>query len=230
MQEHILIVEDDPAIQDMLSIAFSMTHFKIYQAEDVRAAQLIMADHRPDIILLDWMMPEVSGIEFARRLKKSQETQDIPILMLTARGEEDDRLRGFDVGVDDYITKPFSPKELMARISAVLRRVKGYSQLQTIESGQLKILPDEHRVFVGDSELNIGPTEYKLLHFFMTNIERVFSRAQLLDRVWGGSVYIEERTIDVHIRRLRKILAESGYDYMVQTVRGVGYRFSAQGS
>jgi two-component system phosphate regulon response regulator PhoB len=230
VQEHILIVEDDPAIQDMLSIAFSMTHFKIYQAEDVRAAQLIMADHRPDIILLDWMMPEVSGIEFARRLKKSQETQDIPILMLTARGEEDDRLRGFDVGVDDYITKPFSPKELMARISAVLRRVKGYSQLQTIESGQLKILPDEHRVFVGDSELNIGPTEYKLLHFFMTNIERVFSRAQLLDRVWGGSVYIEERTIDVHIRRLRKILAESGYDYMVQTVRGVGYRFSAQGS
>jgi len=229
-QYRVLIVEDDEAIQEMLSIAFTSADFILDQVLEVQAATTRMADRRPDIILLDWMLPGTSGIEFARRLKKDDSTRDIPILMLTAKGEEEDRLRGFDVGIDDYITKPFSPKEVIARIHAVLRRVKGYTQSQVLEFKGLKILLAEHRVFAHDQALTIGPTEYKLLHFFMTHIERVFSRAQLLDRVWGGNVYLEERTVDVHIRRLRNALAIGGFACYVQTVRGVGYRFSGASS
>ena len=227
-QYRILIVEDDEAVQEMLGIAFMSTGFILDQALNVQVATVCMADHRPDIILLDWMLPETSGIEFARRLKKAESHRDIPILMLTAKGEEEDRLRGFETGVDDYITKPFSPKELIARIHAVLRRVKGYTQAQVLEFDGLKILLAEHRVFANGQALTVGPTEYKLLYFFMTHVERVFSRAQLLDRVWGGNVYLEERTVDVHIRRLRNVLAEHGFERFVQTVRGVGYRFSGR--
>jgi two-component system phosphate regulon response regulator PhoB len=183
--------------------------------------------HRvPDLILLDWMLPGMSGLDFARRLRRDEMTREIPIIMLTARGEENDRVNGLDAGVDDYVVKPFSTRELLARIKAVMRRSQSETEQGTVELGGLKIDGPAHRVYAGDRPVPIGPTEYRLLYFFMTHPERVYSRGQLLDHVWGGNVYVEERTVDVHIRRLRKTLEPFALDALVQTVRGSGYRFS----
>ena len=196
-------------------------------AGDAREAQNAIADRVPDLILLDWMLPGTSGLELARRWRKDAMTRDVPIIMLTARGEENDRVGGLEAGVDDYVVKPFSARELLARIRAVLRRSREDDEDGSVQVGSLRIDGAAHRVFAGDTPVPIGPTEYRLLHFFMTHPERVYSRSQLLDHVWGGSVYVEERTVDVHIRRLRKTLEPHKLDPMVQTVRGAGYRFSA---
>ena len=195
-------------------------------AADAEDAQKVLDDNLPDLILLDWMLPGISGVEWARRLKKEPIYRDIPIILLTARGEEEDKVRGLEIGADDYVSKPFSPKELVARIRAVLRRsgkIQGQAQ---ITLGDLMLDTEQHRLSIGDKQLEVSPTEFRLMHFFMTHPDKVYSRTQLLDQVWGRSVYIEERTIDVHIRRLRKILEEYGREDLVQTVRGFGYRFS----
>ncbi|MDQ6960331.1 MAG: phosphate regulon transcriptional regulator PhoB [Mariprofundaceae bacterium] len=229
MPAKILIVEDEPAIREMVGMALSRAHYDIVEAGDSAAALLAIADHDPDLILLDWMLPDSSGIDLARRLKKEAPTQHVPIIMLTARGEETDKIRGLETGADDYITKPFSPRELVARIKAVLRRSAPQADGEIIEAGGLRMDSASHRVTANGEALEIGPTEYRLLYYFMTHPERVYSREQLLDRVWGRNVYVEERTIDVHIRRLRKVLARHGHDRFIQTVRGAGYRFSTQG-
>lgn len=226
MQPNILIVEDEAPIREMLHLALNKADFVVIEAADVHQAKILIFNHLPDLILLDWMLPGVSGIEFASQLKKDPKTQEIPIIMLTARGEEGDKIRGLEVGADDYVTKPFSPRELIARIKAVLRRVSTSSEQLLVK--ELQLYPAEHRVMIGEKEVQMGPTEFRLLHFFMQHPERVYSRNQVLDQVWGGNVYIEERTVDVHIRRLRKALASYGYDHLVQTVRGVGYRFSVR--
>jgi two-component system phosphate regulon response regulator PhoB len=226
MQKCILIVEDEPAIRDMVAFALRKAGMDPVHAGDARAAQGMIAERVPDLILLDWMLPGTSGLELARRLRKEDLTRSVPIIMLTARGEETDRVGGFEAGVDDYVVKPFSPRELIARINAVMRRTHGADGEGVIELGGLKIDSAAHRVYAGDVTIPIGPTEYRLLHFFMTHAERVYTRSQLLDYVWGGSVYVEERTVDVHIRRLRKTLEPFHCDGLVQTVRGAGYRFS----
>ncbi len=226
MQKCILIVEDEPAIRDMVAFALRKAGMDPVHAADARAAQGMIAERVPDLILLDWMLPGTSGLELARRLRKEELTRGVPIIMLTARGEETDRVGGFEAGVDDYVVKPFSPRELIARINAVMRRTHGTDSDGIIEVGGLKIDSAAHRVYAGDVTVPIGPTEYRLLHFFMTHAERVYTRSQLLDYVWGGSVYVEERTVDVHIRRLRKTLEPFRFDGLVQTVRGAGYRFS----
>ncbi|MGN6513081.1 MAG: phosphate regulon transcriptional regulator PhoB [Lysobacteraceae bacterium] len=234
MQKRILIVEDEPAIRDMVAFALRKDDFEPVAAGDGREAQAAIADRVPDLILLDWMLPGgSSGLDLARRWRREALTRDVPIIMLTARGEENDRVGGLEAGVDDYVIKPFSTRELLARIRAVLRRAREDDADGSVRVGALRIDGAAHRVFAeaagGREPLAVGPTEYRLLHFFMTHPERVYSRAQLLDHVWGGSVYVEERTVDVHIRRLRKALEPSGLDAMVQTVRGAGYRFSAAG-
>ncbi|MGY1425344.1 phosphate regulon transcriptional regulator PhoB [Lysobacter sp. A289] len=230
MQKHILIVEDEPAIRDMVAFALRKGDYNPVHAGDARQAQAAIADRVPDLILLDWMLPGTSGLELARRWRKDALTREVPIIMLTARGEENDRVGGLEAGVDDYVVKPFSARELLARIRAVLRRSREDDEDGSIRAGSLRIDGAAHRVFatVGGEEqpVQIGPTEYRLLHFFMTHAERVYSRSQLLDHVWGGSVYVEERTVDVHIRRLRKTLEPYTLDGMIQTVRGTGYRFS----
>lgn len=226
--QHILVVEDELAIREMLRLALKRAGFTVEEAADVRQAHDFMSKRLPELIILDWMLPGISGIELARQLKKKTQTQQIPIIMLTARGEEEDKIRGLEVGADDYVTKPFSPRELIARIKAVLRRISTEYDNEQLVINELQLYPEEHRVMVGDQEVTMGPTEFKLLHFFMRHPERVYSRNQVLDQVWGNNVYIEERTVDVHIRRLRKALALSGYDQLIQTVRGVGYRFSAR--
>lgn len=223
----VLIVDDEPAIREMIAVALEMADYECLEAADAREAHALIIDRQPDIILLDWMLPGTSGIELARRLKKEETTADIPIIMLTAKVEEDNKIRGLEVGADDYITKPFSPRELVARLKAVLRRATPPGIDAPIEVDGLTLDPTSHRVTAGDSILNVGPTEYRLLQFFMTHQERVYTRSQLLDQVWGGNVYVEERTVDVHIRRLRKALGER-HDYLIQTVRGAGYRFSTQ--
>jgi two-component system phosphate regulon response regulator PhoB len=228
MQKRILIVEDEASIRDMVAFALRKAGMQPVHAEDARVAQLAIADAVPDLILLDWMLPGMTGLELARRLSREDLTRDVPIIMLTARGEEMDRVNGLEAGVDDYVVKPFSTRELIARIKAVLRRSQGEDGNGVVELGGLKIDGPAHRVFAGGELLAIGPTEYRLLYFFMTHPERVYSRTQLLDHVWGGSVYVEERTIDVHIRRLRKLLEPSRLDGLVQTVRGAGYRFSTR--
>jgi len=228
MAAKILIVEDEPAIREMIAFALSRAGYEVGEANDVSEAQLAIADQIPDLIILDWMLPVTSGIDYARRLRREEPTQRIPIIMLTARGDESDKLRGLDVGADDYITKPFSTRELVARIRAVLRRYAPQTETDSIEVEGLRINSASHRVTANGEVLEMGPTEYRLLYFFMTNAERVFSRSQVLDRVWGGNVYVEERTVDVHIRRLRKVLAQQGFDRYIQTVRGAGYRFSKQ--
>jgi two-component system phosphate regulon response regulator PhoB len=228
MAVNILLVEDEPAIQQMVGMALRKSGYDVAMASDVTEAQIQIAGQLPDLMLLDWMLPGISGVEYARQLKKSDLTREVPIIMLTARGEESDKIRGFDSGADDYVTKPFSPRELVARINAVLRRASPHATAEVIEVGGLRLDAAGHRVTAGDELLPMGPTEYRLLHFFMTHPERVYSRAQLLDRVWGGDVYVEERTVDVHILRLRKVLAAHGYDRLIQTVRGAGYRFSMQ--
>ncbi|MDD1627337.1 MAG: phosphate regulon transcriptional regulator PhoB [Methylococcaceae bacterium] len=223
---NILVVEDEDAIRGMLIMILEQSGFTPIAAADAEEAQKALDDNLPDLILLDWMLPGISGVEWARRLKKEPIYRDIPIILLTARGEEEDKVRGLEIGADDYMTKPFSPKELVARIRAVLRRsgkIQGQAQ---IILGDLILDTEQHRLSIGDKQLEVSPTEFRLMHFFMTHPDKVYSRTQLLDQVWGRSVYIEERTIDVHIRRLRKILEEYGREDLVQTVRGFGYRFS----
>ena len=222
MQKRILIVDDEPAIREMVAYALRKGDYEPVHACDAREAQTAIAEKVPDLILLD-----ASGLELARRWRKDEMTRDVPIIMLTARGEENDRVSGLESGVDDYVVKPFSARELLARIRAVMRRSREDEDDGSVTVGGLRIDGAAHRVFAGDQPLHVGPTEYRLLHFFMTHAERVYTRTQLLDHVWGGNVYVEERTVDVHIRRLRKALEPFRLDDMVQTVRGSGYRFSA---
>jgi two-component system phosphate regulon response regulator PhoB len=228
VQKRILIVDDEPSIRDMVAFAIRRSGWEPVHAADTQAAELAIAERIPDLILLDWMLPGQSGLDYARRLRRDQLTREIPIIMLTAKGEEGDRVGGLEAGVDDYVVKPFSTRELVARIKAVFRRSRGESGEGSVELGGLRIDTVAHRVFVGETPVPIGPTEYRLLHFFMTHPERVYTRSQLLDHVWGGTVYVEERTVDVHIRRLRKTLEPFAKEAMVQTVRGVGYRFSVK--
>jgi two-component system phosphate regulon response regulator PhoB len=231
VQKRILIVDDEPAIREMVAFALRKGDYDPAHAGDAREAQASIADHVPDLILLDWMLPGTSGLELARRWRRDALTREVPIIMLTARGEENDRVGGLEAGVDDYVVKPFSARELLARIRAVMRRSREDDEDGSVRIGTLRIDGAAHRVFAqspgGDQPVPSGPTEYRLLHFFMTHPERVYTRSQLLDHVWGGSVYVEERTVDVHIRRLRKTLEPALLDNMVQTVRGAGYRFSA---
>ena len=208
-------------------MALEMAGYQCLEAVDAKQAHSLVVDNRPDLILLDWMLPDISGIELARRLKRDQLTAEIPIIMLTAKGEEDHKIQGLDTGADDYITKPFSPRELAARLKAVLRRTQGMDEQSSIVVEGLELDPVSHRVSIDGNPADMGPTEYRLLQFFLTHQERAYSRGQLLDQVWGGNVYVEERTVDVHIRRLRKALG-SGYEHFVQTVRGTGYRFSTK--
>jgi len=228
MPVKILMIEDEAAVREMVRFTVAQSGYEVFEAESVSDSRHVIADNVPDLILLDWMLPDVSGIEYARTLKKEEMTKHIPIIMLTARGDESDKIRGLDVGADDYITKPFSVKELLARIKAVLRRASPMLEDDVVDVDGLRLDIASHRVSANESSLEMGPTEFRLLHFFMTNPERVFSRGQLLDRVWGGNVYIDERTVDVHIRRLRKALELEKYDRYVQTVRGAGYRFSSK--
>jgi len=228
MSHNILIVDDEPAIRQMLGFTLAGDGYACLEASDADEAQDRMTGRRPDLILLDWMLPGVSGIDFARRLKRDPKTNQIPIIMLTAKTDEGDKVRGLDIGADDYITKPFSTKELLARIRAVLRRTREGESKDVIEIEDLKLDTQTHRVSVCDKQLELSPTEFRLLHFFVTHPERVYTRSQLLDGVWGDHAYIEERTVDVHIRRLRKMLAPHAYDRFIQTVRSVGYRFSTQ--
>lgn len=229
----ILIVDDEPAIRDMISITLDLAGFNSTTAETAHDAHVSIVDRRPDLVLLDWMLPGGSGIELARRLKRDELTATLPIIMLTAKTSEDNKVQGLDVGVDDYVTKPFSPRELVARIKAVLRRTSGAQTDKVIRVFDLQLDPSSHRVTIEDQQVDIGPTEFKLLKFFMSHQEKVFTRDHIQDQVWGGNVYLEERTIDVHIRRLRKALssvANTSIDYsrLVQTVRGAGYRFSVK--
>ena len=228
MPANILIIEDEPAIQELLTLNIAQAGHNPIRALSVEQAQQLMRETMPDLILLDWMLPGMSGIEFARRLKSDDYSKAIPIIMLTARSEEVDKIRGLDVGADDYVTKPFSPRELNARIKAVLRRRAPQMTDDPIEVGSLKLDPVTHRVTGNGTQLDLGPTEFRLLHYLMSNPERVHSRSQVLDRVWGDRVFVEDRTVDVHIRRLRQALSTSGHEDMIQTVRGVGYRFSAK--
>jgi two-component system phosphate regulon response regulator PhoB len=228
MPAKILIVDDEDAIRQMIGLALSQAGYESFAAADAAQAQAQILQQTPDLILLDWMMPKVSGLEYARQLRREKLTAGIPIIMLTARTEEEDKVRGLDSGADDYITKPFSTRELLARIKALLRRARPHAAELAIEADGLALDPTTHRVTARGRTLDIGPTEFKLLHFFMTHPERVHSRERLLNGVWGNNVYIEERTVDVHIRRLRKALTASGHDRLIQTVRGTGYRFSAQ--
>ncbi len=225
-EKTILIVDDEPAIRDMLRLALEMAGYHCLEAENAQQAYGLIVDNKPNLILLDWMMPGTSGIELARRLKREELTAEIPIIMLTAKGEEDNKIQGLEVGADDYITKPFSPRELIARLKAVLRRTEVLDAQAAITVEGLTLDSASHRVTINGVTADMGPTEYRLLEFFLTHQERVYSRSQLLDQVWGGNVYVEERTVDVHIRRLRKALGD--HDRFVQTVRGAGYRFSTK--
>lgn len=228
MSTTILVVEDEPAIQELISVNLSFAGHKVLRAFDAEQAQTLIRAELPDLILLDWMLPGASGITLARSLRGDERTRHVPLIMLTAKGAEQDKVEGLEAGADDYITKPFSPKELIARIKAVLRRRAPQLTDDMVEIGTLRLDPTTHRVSGNHTALSVGPTEFRLLHFFMTHTERVFSRAQLLDQVWGDHVFVEERTVDVHIRRLRKALEPSGHDVHIETVRGAGYRFAAQ--
>ena len=222
----ILVVEDEAAIRQMITFNLARAGFDVAEAGDCSSARSMIADQRPDLVLVDWMLPDSTGIELTRSLRRDAANSDLPIIMLTARVEERDKITGLDSGADDYITKPFSPRELLARIGALLRRSAPAAD-EPIVAGKLSLNPVSHRVTCDREEISLGPTEYRLLKFLMTNPERVYSRGQLLDFVWGQNVYVEERTVDVHIRRLRKALEPTASDKYVQTVRGVGYRFSA---
>lgn len=228
MPKRVLLVEDEAPIREMLEFVLVQYGFETIQAEDFNVALEKITEPYPDIILLDWMLPGGSGIQLAKKLKEHQHARNIPIIMLTARGEEEDKIRGLEVGADDYITKPFSPKELIARIKAVMRRAAPTASEEPINFNGLNLDPISHRVTANEEPLDMGPTEFKLLHFFMAHVERVYSREQLLDNVWGTNVYVEDRTVDVHIRRLRKAMEKFGHDAMIQTVRGAGYRFSTK--
>lgn len=223
----VLIVEDEKPIRDMIAFHLSRAGFDVSEAPDCRTARAQLADQRPDIALIDWMLPDMSGLELTRMLKRDEAFDDLSIIMLTARADEYDKVSGLDSGADDYITKPFAPRELVARIQAVLRRSHG-KEAELLTLGKLELDAMGHRVTSDGVAIKLGPTEYRLLEFFMTHPDRVYSRAQLLDRVWGANVYVEERTVDVHIRRLRKALSGSSADAYIQTIRGAGYRFSTQ--
>jgi two-component system, OmpR family, phosphate regulon response regulator PhoB len=226
--KQILIVEDEKPIRDMIAFGLRRAGFEVREAEDCASARASIADARPDLLLIDWMLPDQTGLELTRAVKRGKDTADLPVIMLTARADEHDKVSGLEGGADDYVTKPFSPRELLARINAVLRRSSPAAAGEALEAGGLVLDAASHRVTVDDQSVALGPTEYRLLQFFMEHPERVYSRSQLLDRVWGGNVYVEERTVDVHIRRLRKALEPSGRDALVQTVRGSGYRFSTR--
>jgi len=226
MAATILVVEDEPAIQELIAYNLKQAGHQPLRADNAEQALNLVANALPDLVLLDWMLPGLSGIEFARRLRADRRTRSIPIIMLTARSDEQDKLQGLETGADDYITKPFSPRELNARIKAVLRRRAPEMTDDMVQLGGLKLDPASHRVTGNGEPVDLGPTEFRLLHYLMTHTERVHSRTQLLDQVWGDHVFVEERTVDVHIRRLRKALEPTELDGLVQTVRGTGYRFS----
>ena len=228
MAAHILLVEDEPGIQELLRFNLSQAGHQVTAVGDAERALGFLKTALPDVILLDWMLPHMSGIDLCKRLRGDERYQPIPIIMLTARGEERDKVLGLDTGADDYITKPFSPRELVSRIKAVLRRRAPQMTDEPVEIDGLRLDPSRHRVSGNGQALELGPTEFRLLHFFMTHPERVYSRTQLLDQVWGDDVFVEERTVDVHIRRLRLGLEPSGHAALVQTVRGAGYRFSTE--
>ena len=223
---HILVVEDEPAIQELIALNLEQAGQRPVMAASAEQALERIQEALPDLVLLDWMLPGQSGLELARRLRGDARTKKLPIIMLTARGDEEDKLRGLEMGADDYITKPFSVKELQARIKAVLRRRAPEITDDAVEYHGLRLDPASHRVTGKGRDLAMGPTEFRLLHFFLTHPERVYSRTQLLDQVWGDHVFIEERTVDVHIRRLRSALEKSGHHAFIQTIRGSGYRFS----
>ena len=227
----VLVVDDETAIRDMLRMALEIADFRCIEADNIHDAYTLIVDERPDIVLLDWMLPGGSGLEMLRRLKRGETTRELPVIMLTAKTAEDNVIQGLDVGADDYITKPFAPRELIARVRALLRRAGGGQANERMQVSELVLDGESRRVLVGEEPIDMGPTEFKLLQFFMSHPERAYTRGQLLDQVWGANVYVEERTIDVHIRRLRKALQSPHGDYsnLIQTVRGTGYRFSSRG-
>lgn len=224
----ILVVDDETSIREMLVISLESAGYNVLQAENAKTAHSLVLDKHPDLILLDWMMPVTTGLELLRRLKRDEMTDHIPVIMLTAKAEESSKISGLDSGADDYIAKPFSPRELLSRVKAILRRVSREELKDTIVVGDLEFDPLEHRISIAGKLINLAPTEFRLLQFFLTHQERVYSRDQILDYVWGKNVYLDERTVDVHIRRLRKAISVAGHDDYVQTVRGAGYRFSTQ--
>jgi two-component system phosphate regulon response regulator PhoB len=227
-QSKILVIEDEAAIRDMLKFTLSASGYEVLEADNAEDGWKIALEVMPDVILLDWMMPGTPGTSLAKRLRQNDKTAHLPIIMLTARGEEEDQVKGFESGADDYVVKPFSPRALVARIQAILRRqTNEVEEASLITSGKMRLDIDSHRFYVDEDEIKLGPTEFKLIHFFMTHANRVFSRTQLLDHVWGVNVVVEERTVDVHIRRLRKLLEPSGVADYIQTIRGSGYRFAA---
>jgi two-component system, OmpR family, phosphate regulon response regulator PhoB len=227
MAATVLIVEDEPAIQELIAFNLKQAGHHPLRANDAEQALRLMSDALPDLVLVDWMLPGLSGIELARRIRSERRTKTIPLIMLTARADERDKLLGLDTGADDYITKPFSPRELLARVKAVLRRRAPQMTDDVVQIGELSLDPSTHRVAGAGTTVHLGPTEFRLLHYLMTHAERVHSRSQLLDQVWGDHVFVEERTVDVHIRRLRKALEPTMQENLVQTVRGAGYRLSA---
>jgi len=220
--KQILIVEDEKPIRDMIAFGLRRAGFEVREAEDCSAARASIADQRPDLLLVDWMLPDQSGLELTRAVKRHKDTEDLPVIMLTARADEHDKVTGLEGGADDYVTKPFSPRELLARINAVLRRSSVAGTGEALEAGGLQLDLASHRVTVDGEAVQLGPTEYRLLQFFMEHPERVYSRSQLLDRVWGGNVYVEERTVDVHIRRLREKLPV--LNQAIETVKQFGYK------
>ena len=226
MSAMILVIEDEPAIQELISAALQHAGHRTTCALSAEEANVLINGPLPDVVLIDWMLPGMSGIQYARKLRGDERTRDLPIILLTARSEEQDKVAGLEAGADDYLTKPFSPRELVARIKSVLRRRAPQITDDRVEVDGLCVDPVTRRVTAKGRSLDLGPTEYRLLHFFMTHAERVFSRPQLLDQVWGDHIFVEERTVDVHIRRLRMALEVTGHDRLIQTVRGSGYRFS----
>ncbi|HHZ8353514.1 phosphate regulon transcriptional regulator PhoB [Morganella morganii] len=228
MARRILVVEDEAPIREMVCFVLEQNGYQPIEADDYDAAIARLVEPFPDLVLLDWMIPGGSGIQVIKHMKRDSQLREIPVMMLTARGEEEDRVKGLETGADDYLTKPFSPKELVARVKAILRRISPMAADDLIAMNGLTLDPASHRVTSNENPLEMGPTEFKLLHFFMTHPERVYSREQLLNYVWGENVYVEDRTVDVHIRRLRKALEAGGHDKMIQTVRGTGYRFSVR--
>jgi two-component system phosphate regulon response regulator PhoB len=223
----VLVVEDEPAIQELISVTLARSGHTVRRTATAKEAAAAVAQALPDLVLLDWMLPDGSGPAFARKLRSEARTREVPIIMLTARADEEDKVQGLQSGVDDYVTKPFSPRELEARIQAVLRRRVPHVSKEAIEVGGLVLNPATRTVMGARKALRMGPTEFELLHFFMTHTDRVYTRSQILDQVWGDHVFLEDRTVDVHIRRLREALAPSGHDRLVETVRGAGYRFLA---
>ncbi len=226
-EQCILVVEDEAAIRDMLNFTLTAANYKVIEAPNAEQGWKMLLEHQPDCVLLDWMLPGVSGVSLAQRIRQNDQIASTPILMLTARGEENDQVQGFEAGADDYVVKPFSPRALVARVKALLRRQSPEKNaLDVVRTGDLKLDLSSYRFTVNDQEVKLGPTEFKLMHFFMTHSNRVYTRVQLLDQVWGENVVVEERTVDVHIRRLRKLLEPVGASDTIQTVRGAGYRFS----